>query len=133
MSLPPVDLDVCARTLALMDDGQPDHIRVSLAWMIRNRLILQAANTNADAPLSVPRTCRDILWEAVGYIKSSAVQMLLPPPDWGCYYAVTQLVWAGDVMDQTRGATCCHRHDRTPDWARDRAPTALIGPYLFFR
>jgi hypothetical protein len=131
MSLPPVDINVCARTLALMDDEQPDYIRVSLAWMIRNRLIFQA--TNADAPVCVSRTCREILSEAVGFIKSSALQLLRPLPDCGHYYAVTQLVWAGDVLDQTGGATCCHRHDRTPEWSKDRAPTALIGPYLFFR
>jgi hypothetical protein len=131
ISLPPVDLDICARTLALMDDGQPDHIRVSLAWMIRNRLIFQA--TNAETQLCVSRICHDILSEANGYIKSGALQLLRPLPDCGHFRAVTQLVWAGDVLDQTGGATCCHRHDRTPQWARDRAPTALIGPYFFFR
>ena len=37
-SLAPSDLDLCARTVALMDDSGSDPVRASLAWVIRNRL-----------------------------------------------------------------------------------------------
>lgn len=131
LALSPADLDVCARTLAFMDDGQPDYIRTSVAWVIRNRLTLLAVNP--IAPLSVPRTCHDILREAIGRFRASALQMLPPSPDWCHFHAVTRRVWTGDVEDQTCGATSCHRHDRAPGWAKSRAPTALIGPYLFYR
>ena len=128
-SIAPSDLDYCARTIAAMDDGQPEHVRASLAWLIRNRLTSNASATNK--PPCVIKTCRQILREAVGRLRGQ--EEFLLNADWCRLYAVTCQVWAGDLPDQTRGATCCHRHDRAPLWAKRRAPTALIGPYLFYR
>jgi hypothetical protein len=131
-SLAPSDLDFCARTIALMDEGEPEHVRASLAWLIRNRL--QFAATTANTPPCVVKTCKQIVREAVGRLKASKpAEDFLPNVDWCRLFAVTCQVWAGDLPDQTGGATFCHRHDRAPAWAKKRAPTALIGPYLFYR
>lgn len=130
-SLAPSDLDFCARTIAAMDDGQPEHVRASLAWLIRNRL--NHAAVDAETPPCVAKTCKQILCEAVGRLRSRATPGFVSSPDWCRLYAVTCQVWAGDLPDTTGGATYCHRHDRAPAWAKRRAPTALIGPYLFYR
>ncbi len=42
-------------------------------------------------------------------------------------------VWAGERPDPTGGAVRVHRHDEEPDWARGASPSALIGPWLFYR
>lgn len=129
-SLAPSDLEFCARTIAAMDDGHPEHVRASLAWLIRNRL---SAACEADKPPCVAKTCKQILTEAVGRMGSRVAPDFVSSPDWCRLYAVTYQVWAGDLPDATGGATYCHRHDRAPGWAKHRAPTALIGPYLFYR
>lgn len=129
-SLAPSDLEFCARTIAVMDDGHPEHVRASLAWLIRNRL--NAACETSGSPCVV-KTCQQILSEAVGRTALRAAPDIASLPDWCRLYAVTYQVWAGDFPDATGGATSCHRHDRAPSWARHRAPTALIGPYLFYR
>ena len=131
-SLAPSDLDLCARTIALMDDSASDQVRASLAWMIRNRLTY-AASSSKELP-GVAAICGQILREATGRGDAAGPRKpLFPRADWCRFYAVTCHVWAGDIMDETDGATFCHRHDRAPIWARNRAPTALIGSYLFFR
>ena len=69
-SLGPSELDFCARTIALMDDeGEPEHVRASLAWLIRNRL--QFAATAANMPPCVEKTCKQIVREAVGRLKAN--------------------------------------------------------------
>jgi hypothetical protein len=130
-ALAPADLDLCARTVALMDDSGADPLRASLAWVIRNRLT--GAASAPDAPPGVAATCAQIIREAMGRLQPGALSALAPITDWYRFYAVTCQVWAGDIGDETGGAAFCHRHDRAPLWARNRAPAALIGSYLFFR
>jgi hypothetical protein len=130
-ALAPADLDLCARTVALMDDSGSDPLRAPLAWVIRNRLV-HAASASDDPPC-VASICGQILREATGRLQSAALHAIPPLPNWCRFYAVTCHVWAGDLGDETGGALFCHRHDRAPAWARSRAPTALIGSYLFFR
>jgi hypothetical protein len=84
-SLAPSDLEYCARTIAAMDDGHPEHVRASLAWLIRNRL---SANTESDGPPCVEKTCRQILTEAVGRIASRETPDFMSSPDWCRLYAV---------------------------------------------
>ncbi len=130
-TLTPADLDLCARTVALMDDSGLDPLRAPLAWVIRNRLT-HAASTS-DTPPCVASICSQILREATGRLQPGALDTPSPLTDWCRFYAVTCHVWAGDLTDETGGAVSCHRHDRAPLWARGRAPTALIGSYLFYR
>jgi hypothetical protein len=125
------ELDCCARTIARIGDDQPEHVRASLAWLIRNRLQFVASSANIQP--NVAQTCQEIVCEAVGEPKTPAAEDLLPNVDWCRLFAVTCQVWAGDLPDETGGATSCHRHDRAPAWAKHRSPTALIGPYLFYR
>ncbi len=40
---------------------------------------------------------------------------------------------AGEVLDPTRGATRCHRHDTEPDWAAAHVATAILGDVVFYR
>lgn len=130
-TLTPAGLDLCARTIALMDDSGSDPLRAPLAWVIRNRLARSASAS--DAPPCLASICGQIVREATGRLRSGALDALSPISDWYRYYAVTCHVWADDFPDETGGAAFCHRHDRAPLWARNRAPTALIGSYLFFR
>lgn len=130
LSLAPTELEFCARTIAAMDDGQPEHVRASLAWLIRNRL---SVASEAGGQPCVEKTCKQILSEAVGRTAPRTALEFVSSPDLCRLYAVTYQVWAGDLPDATGGATCCHRHDRAPSWAKHRAPTALIGPYMFYR
>lgn len=125
------DIEVCAQTVARLGGDQPDPIRASLAWMIRNRLRLGTCARQTMPDIS--RACQDILREAVGDPRQIAVNNRLSTADWCRVYAINCLVWAGDVDDQTGGAISCHRHDIIRAWARNRTPTALLGPYIFFR
>lgn len=125
------DLEICVQTVAHLGGDQPDEIHAPLAWVIRNRL-QSAAIGRAGLP-DLARTCQDILREADGRAQSLAARSGLTISDWCRVYAVNCLVWAGDLDDQTAGATSCHRHDTTRSWAKTRTPTALLGPYIFFR
>ncbi len=42
-------------------------------------------------------------------------------------------VFAGLYSDPTKGATRFHRHNRSPNWARNRQSTALLGERLYYR
>jgi hypothetical protein len=125
------DLVICAQTVAHLGADQPDEFQAPLAWVIRNRL--QSAESRRGGLPDLARTCQDILREAAGRAQSLGLTTALSTPDWCRVYAVNCLVWAGDLADQTAGATACHRHDTTRSWARRRTPTALLGPYIFFR
>ena len=48
-------------------------------------------------------------------------------------FALACGVWAGEVVDPTRGATLAHRHDEAPAWTERARGTALIGPWMFYR
>jgi hypothetical protein len=52
---------------------------------------------------------------------------------WCRAMAINCLVWSGDLVDPTNGATSCHRHDMMAPWAARRPATALIGAYIFLR
>ena len=47
-------------------------------------------------------------------------------------FGVVCLLWCGEYDDPTHGATCFHKHDETPVWARSRLPQALIGHWMFY-
>jgi hypothetical protein len=128
--LDPDDLDLCARAVASIGGDQPDDIRASLAWVIRNRLEWASAACGAIPDLA--RTCRDVLLEALGP-RHGAAHSDLPNREWRRLYALNCLVWTGDLADQTGGAISCHRHDATKKWAKERVPTALLGPFIFYR
>lgn len=46
---------------------------------------------------------------------------------------VARRALSGSLRDPTQGATAFHHIDTTPDWARERFPIAVYGPYLFYR
>lgn len=131
MRLDPDDLSICARAVAHMAGDQPDDIRACLAWVIKNRLTRAAAACAALPDLA--RTCKDVLFEALGPRQRTEGGAALSDREWSRIYAVSCLVWAGELDDPTGGATSCHRHDLRKKWARDREPTALLGPYIFYR
>lgn len=124
------DLDFCARAVTAMATGETDDLKAALAWTLRNRF-LERAKVERPSALAV---CNALLREATG----SKAASLPPPadqpdPDWCRSLAINRLVWSGDLVDPTSGATSCHRHDRTVRWATKRVPTALIGAYIFLR
>jgi hypothetical protein len=124
------DLDLCARTVKVLANGGADELRAALAWALRNRLIAAPRRETC----ATPEVCKDFLREATGFDDS-----LLAPTttssdvEWCRAMAINCLVWAGDLVDLTNGATSCHRHDMQAPWAADRAATALIGSYIFLR
>jgi len=131
MRCAPKDIDVCARTIALLGADQPEIIHASLSWVIKNRLNSAAEGHHAMPDLA--SICRDMLREATGLQQSGLEGANLSNTEWCRIYAVNCLVWAGDLEDETNGATSCHRHDTTRRWARKRTPTALLGPFIFYR
>jgi hypothetical protein len=131
MSLTSTDFDLCAHAIARLGGDQPDDVRASLAWVIRNRL--QRLGLCGKRPMPVSHACDEVLQEALGSAEPDAPPEALSAADWCRLYALNCLVWSGNVADQTAGATACHRHDRNPPWARSRLPTALLGSYIFFR
>lgn len=46
---------------------------------------------------------------------------------------VARRALAGALTDPTGGATLCHAIEHDPRWARERAPVACIGRFLFYR
>jgi hypothetical protein len=42
-------------------------------------------------------------------------------------------VWESTAGDPTKGAVRAHRHNEAPRWAELLWPTALIGPWIFYR
>ena len=125
------DFDLCARAIALLGSDQPNAIRASLSWVIKNRV--NAALAACVVLPALPRICRDVLREATGMQQCGLEGANLSNSEWCRIHAVNCLVWAGDLEDQTNGATSCHRHDANRRWARDRTPTALFGPFIFYR
>ncbi len=123
------DFDLCARTVKLLAAGEPEELRAALACALRNRIVT-AWKKASSAPLDI---CQDFIQEATG-----ARSELLNGPgefdaEWCRAMAMNCLVWSGDLADPTNGATSCHRHDVTASWDARRAPTALIGAYIFLR
>ncbi len=125
------DLDLCANTIARLGGDQPRGIWASLAWVVRNRI--ESSVSSYKAVPNIGRACAGVLTEALETRNSQCPGATLSDADWCRLRAVNHLVWAGDLADQTGGAIACHRHDKSPRWARGRTPTALLGPFLFFR
>lgn len=131
MRFAPADIDHSARAIAFLGSDQPDVIRASLSWVIKNRV--NAVATVCAALPDLARICRDVLREATGLQQYGLEAANLSNSESCRIYAVNCLVWAGDLEDQTNGATSCHRHDATRRWAKERTPTALLGPFIFYR
>lgn len=131
MRLVPADIDLCSRVVAVLGGDQPEPVRASLNWVIRNRV--DAAGARQASPPDLGRICREMLWEATGLRQCSDEAANLSNAEWCRIYAVSSLVWAGDLRDETHGATACHRHDTIRKWARARTPTALLGSFIFYR
>lgn len=125
------ELEICARTVAELGSDQPGDVRMSLAWVLRNRFERMMAAI--AAPPTIGTACAGILREARGGRKPWPAGPALPEAEWRRIRAVNYLVWAGDVADGTGGAIACHRHDASPAWSRNMTPTALLGSFLFFR
>jgi hypothetical protein len=124
------DLDFCARTVTAMASGETDDLKAALAWTLRNRFLACARVARPSAKA----ICYDLLREGTG----CSTAALPPAPassdaDWCRALAINCLVWSGDLVDPTSGATSCHRHDMRAKWAARRVPTALIGAYIFLR
>ncbi|NJM33354.1 MAG: hypothetical protein HC850_00205 [Rhodomicrobium sp.] len=126
------DLDICAATVAALASDQRHGIWACLAWMIRNRLLALPMGVTQNEH-AVSDVCGDIVREALGEDRLLTEASFISTADRCRLYAVNSLVWAGDLDDETGGAIACHRHDKSPSWARSRTPTALLGPFLFFR
>jgi hypothetical protein len=124
------DLDLCARTVKVLASGGADEILAALAWTLRNRFI---ASWRQETP-ATPDLCQDFLREATGstapVLESTTTSSDV---EWCRAMAINCLVWAGDLVDPTNGATSCHRHDMRAPWAERRDATALIGAYIFLR
>jgi hypothetical protein len=131
MRLDPADIDLCARVVAFLGGDQPEPVRASLNWVIRNRV--DAALASPGSPPDFGQICREMLWEATGLRQCSPKAANLSNSEWCRIYAVSCLVWAGDLKDETNGAIACHRHDTIRKWARTRVATALLGSFIFYR
>lgn len=125
------ELEICARTVAELGRDQPGDVRMSLAWVLRNRFERMMAAIGA--PPNIGNACAGILREARGGRRPWPAGSPLPEAEWRRIRAANYLVWAGDVADRTGGAIACHRHDASPAWSRNMTPTALLGSFLFFR
>lgn len=118
---------LCIRTIAALAPDPDEEIRLSLAWMIRNRIEI-----SRERGAAVAMACEAVLEEArvkdrvpqYHEISSSERQQI---------QMANARVWLGAVPDPTRGAIACHKHNDSPSWARQRTPTALLGEFLFFR
>ncbi len=126
------DLDVCARTVKVLAGDGCDDLRAALASTLRNKFFLLWREKTPTA-LDV---CQALLREASG--SSGPRPQLSAAPassdiEWYRAMAINCLVWSGDLVDPTNGATSCHRHDIKAPWAARRAATALIGAYIFLR
>ena len=124
------DLDLCAQTVKVLASGGADDLRAALAWALRNRLSSAAREKDP----ATPEICRNFLREATGSVDTRlAPTTTSSDVEWCRAMAINCLVWAGDLVDLTNGATSCHRHDMQAPWASHRAATALIGSYIFLR
>jgi hypothetical protein len=125
------DLEICARTVAELGCDQPEEVRSSLAWVLKNRLeqVKSAFGTLPD----IPQACESVLREALPPRRRRGGVLPLSDAELCRIRATNYLVWAGDLDDRTGGAIACHRHDTSPAWSRHRMPTALLGSFLFFR
>lgn len=126
-------LETCAATIAALAGGQCCKTWACLSWVIRNRLQALPPSGGDSSNPAVGLVCEDVLREALGGQRDEHALSLLSPAARFRLHAVNSLVWAGDLADETGGATACHRHDKSPAWARRRTPTALLGAFLFFR
>ena len=125
------ELRLCAHTVALLGHDEKDDIHTSLGWVIRNRVTRNSMLMND--PRKISDACEAVLREALDKSDRIRAEENLSEIDWSSVRAANYLVWKGKVMDQTHGATSCHRHDKNPAWSRQRTPTALLGAFLFFR
>ena len=125
------DLEICVRTIAELGGDQPEEVRTSLAWVLRNRFE-RTISTLGILP-GIESACEAVSQEALNQNESTDTMISLPDAEWCRIRALNRLVWSGDLADRTGGAIACHRHDSCPDWAMTRTPTALLGSFLFFR
>ncbi len=102
--------------------------RLAVAWTIRNRV----HGSSQPVAAVVGGLCRDLPADA--RCRCSPAALLDRRCDDGFCRSLAQvaLAWADAAPDPTDGAWRFHRHDRLPDWARDRSPTALIGSHFFY-
>lgn len=110
-----------------------------LAWVLRNRMkaLPQCSADSKTAPdeLAQARTACCGLLEDLDANPAELQTLQSGFNDFAfCRaFGYVCLVWEGTVPDPTGGATRLHRHDRQPVWATAANPTALIGPFIFFR
>ena len=126
------DLDVFARTIYGEARGEQDAGRVSVAYVVLNRL------------------------EKRGWYGRTLASVCLKPKQFSCWntedpnrgavdaadlnsavfldcVGVAARVLARRERDPTGGATHYHARGITPAWARDRQPSAALGNHIFYR
>lgn len=101
---------------------EPVEGRIALAWLAHNMV--------SEAGLSVRESCRRIARLAM---PTSSLSAIAKCQDACAFGVLLCQVCFGELADPTHGATAAHRHTEQPDWANHRIPTALIGPWFFYR
>lgn len=141
------DMGEFARSLWLTTYNSKRDETEAVAWMLKNRLIHEAGRWLGGAPNGGERTpffergncplllrlSRDFIREEYGPVSiGDDLCLSFDNVLFSRAFSIGCLVWNGDITDPTGGAVRCHRHDKMPEWARDLAPSALIGERMFY-
>lgn len=118
------EMNRLARALRAIAADEADATQVALAWLARNLVHAEG--------LSVRESCTRLRGLVPGTPNGTRRS---ENPDRGYCRALsaTCLVWAGERVDPTAGATLAHRHNEMPAWTEHAKGTALIGPWMFYR
>ena len=126
-----------AAVLSRLSKNEPRNALVALAWTIRNRQKNRKKSIRSsrsgiasifyhDSISHAGRLVTVRSWNILAFLRSGIDKN---------YYrslAIASLVWSGEEVDPTVGATRFHRHDDWPEWAESSEPVALIGNWFFY-
>lgn len=134
------EVESFARILMAATADEPEAGKLALVWVIRNRREVARRFREAESRAhphfgdgSLAEACRSVMRDAGSPDAGKAAPAhALAGSHYYRALATVCLVLSGDDADPTQGAVDFHRHDESPDWAKSRIPSALIGSRLFY-
>ena len=130
-----------------MSKNEPPLTRQALCWVVRNRLqqvlngkahrLVQIQTqrqvfSSSEACLTLHRLCQDYRVRTAAPEPICAAPELLTQEAFLRVLAELCLIWCGEGDDPVKGANMFHDHRKSPGWAQDLVPTALIGSRLYY-
>lgn len=97
------------------------------------RVIEALASTIANSLRSESDIDQPFAYERVRLLQHRQYTPGVDPTRIAIIRRIARRAMCGTLSDPTRGANAFHRAETTPDWSRDVLPSAVFGPFIFYR